>query len=207
MTQNKLRSLSKSLNAASVAAPTKGESKKYRCILIDPPTPQPMIGKFKGRHSISDKLHYKTMTIEQIKSLPVEEFAEEGCHLWLWTTNAFLKDSFDFMAAWNFKYLNIITWIKPSGLGAWFVNTTQHVLFGYYKKCQFNKVKYLPTHFNGIVKPGEHSKKPNSLLQLVEWISDEPRIEIFARKKRPRWDYIGDELGKPISIVSHKESM
>ena len=83
---------------------TKGESKKYRCILIDPPTPQPMIGKFKGRHSSSDKLHYKTMTIEQIKSLPVEEYAEEGCHLWLWTTNAFLKDSFDFMAAWNFKY-------------------------------------------------------------------------------------------------------
>ena len=53
----------------NVAALTKGESKKYRCILIDPPTPQPMIGKFKGRHSSSDKLHYKTMTIEQIKSL------------------------------------------------------------------------------------------------------------------------------------------
>ena len=101
----------------NVAAPTKGESKKYRCILIDPPTPQPMIGKFKGKHSRSDKLHYKTMTIEQIKSLPVEEYAEEGCHLWLWTTNAFLRDSFDFMAAWNFKisqyyYLDKTQWVR-----------------------------------------------------------------------------------------------
>ena len=184
---------------------------KNRCILIDPPVKQPMTGSFKSRHSRPEKLPYKTMTGDEIKSLPIEDYAEEGCHLWLWTTNRFLRDAFDFMDSWNFKYLNTITWVKPSGLGAWFANTTQHVLFGYYKKCQFHKARYLPTHFNGIVKPGEHSKKPESLFQLIEWISDEPRIEIFARQKRPRWDYVGDELGKSITAsgitLSNKEEI
>ena len=173
---------------------------KYRTITIDPPYPQPMTGGFKSRHSRPKELPYKSMTLEQIKSLDIAQYAEPGTHLYLWTTNKFLRESFDIMEKWGFKYLVTLTWIKPSGLGAWFANTTQHCLFGYYQKCQFNKARWKPTHFTGIVKPGEHSKKPESSYQLMESVSDEPRLEIFARTKREGWDYIGDELGKPIEI-------
>lgn len=176
---------------------------KYRCIVIDPPYPQPMTGAFKSRHSRPKKLPYKTMTIPQIKALPISDYAEPGCHLWLWTTNKFLRDSYDIMDVWGFKNLSICTWIKPSGLGAWFANTTQHVLFGYYQKCQFNKLRWRPTHFYGVVKPGQHSKKPESFFELVEQISDNPRIEIFARETRPGYDFIGDELGKPIEVMTN----
>lgn len=173
---------------------------KYRTIVIDPPYPHRLTGQFK-RENRAKQLPYKTMTMNEIHSLDIEKYADIGCHLWLWTTNSHLKDSFDLLKSWNFTYLNTITWCKTSGVGAYFANTTQHILMAYYKSCKFNKARWKPTHF--ITKPvgkGEHSKKPESSYQLIESISDEPRLEIFARTKREGWDYIGDELGVPILV-------
>jgi len=40
--------------------------------------------------------------------------------LWLWTTNAYLRVSFDVLDAWGFEYKNVLTWVKDRfGLGAW----------------------------------------------------------------------------------------
>jgi N6-adenosine-specific RNA methylase IME4 len=173
---------------------------KYRTILVDPPYPQPMTGAFKSRHVRPKALPYKSMTIEQIKALDIEQYAEPGSHIWLWATNTFHRDAFDILAGWGFKFLNEITWVKPSGLGAYFANTTQPLLFGYYKKCQFHKARWRPTHIHGNVKPGEHSKKPESSYKLIEDVSDEYRIELFARFEREGWTQIGDELGVPITL-------
>lgn len=82
-----------------------------------------------------------------------------------------------------------------SGIGAWFVNTTQHLLMGYYKRCEFNKKRFSPTHM--VTKPSKvHSRKPMNFYPYIEEISDEPRLEIFARYKRQGWDVMGDEIPK-----------
>ncbi len=106
------------------------------------------------------------------------------------------------MEAWGFKYLAPITWVKPSGLGNYFIHRTQHLLFGYKEKCIFNKGRYKPTVFEA--KAGRHSEKPEESYQLIESISEPPYLELFARKKRntlfgTEWDVMGNEIdGKDI---------
>jgi len=102
-----------------------------------------------------------------------------------------LRLAFDVMNAWGFTYLNTITWVKPSGFGAWFVNTTQHCLFGYYRRCEFRHERYLPTHFEAL--PGEHSEKPAKFYQLVNRISEPPRIDLFNRRLLDGFDGWGLE--------------
>jgi len=166
--------------------------KKYRTILADPPWPMKLTGLYQTRKLRPARFVYPIMQIEEIKSLPVGDLAEEGCHLWLWTTNSHLRFAFDVMESWGFKYLAPITWVKPSGCGNYFVHLTQHILFGYKDKCQFNKERYKPTVLFSTV-PKKHSQKPLESYALIESISDLPRIELFARYRINGWDAWGNE--------------
>ena len=48
-------------------------------------------------------LPYESMTVDEIKRLPVGDLADpSGAFLWLWTTNRYLRDGFDVMTAWGF---------------------------------------------------------------------------------------------------------
>jgi N6-adenosine-specific RNA methylase IME4 len=171
---------------------------RYRTILIDPPWPQTISGEWK-KHKVAKKLPYKTMSVQKIKELPINNIAEEGAHLWLWTTNQFVKEAYEVAAAWGFKVLTVITWVKPSGCGNWFVSRTQHCLFGYKNKCQFNKSRYKPTVFYSNL-PKKHSEKPEDFYELIESISDAPRLELFARKKRKGWNSWGDEIKSDVKF-------
>lgn len=168
-------------------------SGRYRCIVIDPPWAQPMVGRYAvARHSRPNALPYETMTLPEIAALPVERLAEEGAHLWLWTTNRFLRPAFDLLDGWGFTYLQTVTWVKPSGLGAWFANTTQHVLMAYYQRCIFPAARYRPTHFQAT--PRRHSEKPNTFYDLARAVSPGPRIELFARRGILGFEAWGDEV-------------
>lgn len=171
------------------------DSVRYRTIVADPPWQQKMMGKRRRSHDpyTRQKLDYPTMTLDEIQALPLAELAESGAHLWLWTTNQFLRAGFEVMEAWGFKYLAPITWVKPSGVGNYFVHRTQTVLFGYREHCRFPAARYLPTVFNA-ANPAVHSTKPEQFFDLVERISPDPRIELFARQRRAGWDAWGNEV-------------
>lgn len=179
---------------------------KYRTILADPPWPQTMAGSYLlTRHFRPAKLVYDTMSLDDIKALPVADMAADGAHLWLWVTNEFLHEGFHVMAAWGFKYLAPVTWVKPSGLGNYFIHRTEHLLFGYKGRCEFNKARYVPNvyHWN---RAGRHSKKPPESYTLIESISDEPRLELFARPVTPMfpkvegWHVWGNEVEPDVII-------
>jgi N6-adenosine-specific RNA methylase IME4 len=183
---------------------------RYRTIVADPPWTEPMTGQFASRHSRPLALTYPSMTVAEIEALPVADLAERACHLWLWTTNRYLEVAFDVMRAWGFTYLTTVTWVKPSGMGAWFASTTQHCLFGYYQRCEFPGRRWAPTHFHAV--PPRHSQKPEAFLDLVEEISPAPRLELFARRQRLGWDTWGDEalehvrLSPSLATVGHPET-
>lgn len=171
----------------------------YRTIVADPPWAEPTVGRFGDpRHSRPDALPYTTMALAEIEALPVEQLADQACHLWLWTTNRHLEAAFGVMRAWGFTYLTTVTWVKPSGLGAWFASTTQHCLFGYYERCEFPGRRWAPTHLHA--NPPSHSQKPEAFLDLVEEISPEPRLELFARRQRLGWDTWGDEALEHVTM-------
>ncbi len=171
---------------------------KYRTIVADPPWAQTLSGRSKQRPNRSLGLSYPTMSIDEICAMQVSDFAEVGCHLWLWTTNEFLHDGFHVMKSWGFKYLAPIHWVKPNGLGNYWQHRTQTILFGYYQKCQFNLERYLPNHFQA--KAGRHSEKPDASYDLVERVSDPARLEMFARRLRFGWDVFGNEVESNVEI-------
>jgi len=42
---------------------------------------------------------YPTMTLEEIKSLPVNEITDDTAHLYLWVPNALLKEGLEVLEA------------------------------------------------------------------------------------------------------------
>ncbi len=167
--------------------------RKYKTIYADPPWTEVGGGKIKRG---ADK-HYTLMKTKNIIKLHVNILAEDNCHLYLWATNNFLKDAFEVMEAWGFKYKTMITWSKDRiGLGQYFRGQTEHCLFGVkgfvpYKIID-GKRQQGTTSFTA--KRGKHSKKPIEMRNMIEKVSYPPYIELFAREKHINWDVWGDEL-------------
>jgi len=73
---------------------------KYKVIYADPPWQFKTYSE-KGLGKSADQ-HYPTMSLSDIKALPVSEIADKDCALFLWTTIPFLRQSFDVMKSWGF---------------------------------------------------------------------------------------------------------
>jgi hypothetical protein len=71
----------------------------FRVIVADPPWHFEKRAKDPSQRG---KVPYPTMTIEEIKTLPVAEIAHEDAILWLWTTNAHWPDAIEVMCFQRF---------------------------------------------------------------------------------------------------------
>jgi len=165
----------------------------YRCIVIDPPWPMRKI--LRDTVPKQDVFPYKTMTLDAIKDIDIASLADpDGCHVYLWTTQKFLPNSFDIMQEWGVNYQCLMTWTKPTGFTpfSWMYNT-EHVLFGTIGNLAVQR-KGLKIGFDAPVVG--HSVKPQVFFDRVEQASPEPRLEMFARTKRDGWDSWGDETDK-----------
>jgi N6-adenosine-specific RNA methylase IME4 len=107
---------------------------RYRTIVADPPWP---IGDFPewagGKGAIP--CPYPTMTIEEIKALPVRSLSDNvdhDAHLYLWTCDQFLAESIEVARAWGFHHTATIVWCKATmgtGLGGIWPANVEFVLF------------------------------------------------------------------------------
>lgn len=49
--------------------------------------------------------------------------------------------------------------------------------------------------FEGLSAPvGRHSEKPDAFYSIVEKLFAGPRLDLFARKHRPGWTCLGNEV-------------
>ncbi|HEY4109599.1 MT-A70 family methyltransferase, partial [Puia sp.] len=77
--------------------------KKFATIVADPPWQfQNKTGKVAPEHKRLAR--YSTLTLEEIKGIPVGKAAEATAHLYLWVPNALLAEGLEVMAAWGFTY-------------------------------------------------------------------------------------------------------
>lgn len=163
---------------------------KFATIVIDPPWDWGDEGDVNqmGRA----KPDYATMSIDQIAGLPVADLADIDCHLYCWITNRSLPKGFALLDKWNFRFITVLTWVKPSfGLGNYFRGQTEHVLFGV-KGSQMLKRKDIGTVFHAPRGPNGHSSKPEEFYQIVETCSPGPYLEMFSRVKRSGWNAWGE---------------
>lgn len=184
--------------AASLLALAAG--RKFATVLADPPWQfQNRTGKVAPEHKRLSR--YGTMMLDDIVSLPVSQLADEPAHLYLWVPNALLPEGLRVMQAWGFKYKSNIVWHKVRkdggpdgrGVGFYFRNTTELVLFGVRGKSartlapgrsQVNVMRTMKR---------EHSRKPDELYDIIEACSPGPRIELFARGTREGWAGWGNQ--------------
>lgn len=169
--------------------------KKYKTIYIDPPWEEKGGGKIKRG---ADR-HYKTMTIDEIGALPIREISDpDGCHLYLWITNNFLEKGLTLIKKWGFEYITTITWFKDRfGLGQYYRGITEHCIFATSKKRLPYKIinNKRCQGVTGFYEPKTiHSRKPSKMREMIESVSYEPRIEIFARQHYDGWDCWGNEV-------------
>lgn len=178
------------------------DGKKYNTIYADPPWQfQNRTGKVAPEHKRLTR--YETMTLEDIKKLPVEEFSGEKAHLYLWVPNALLPEGLAVMDAWGFDYKTNLIWEKVRkdgqpdgrGVGFYFRNVTEILLFGIKKKSSPNRTLAPARSQVNLIRTmkREHSRKPDEIIPIIEACSLEPRIELFARGDREGWDMWGDQ--------------
>lgn len=144
------------------------------------------------------------MSLDRIKAMPVSDLAAENSHLWLWVTNATLREGYDVAEAWGYTVRQQLTWIKfRLGLGAYLRNSTEHLLFATRGKAPVN-FRSQPTWINAPVQ--EHSRKPQEQYAIIERISDGPFLELFARRRpssSAAWSVWGDEIDSDICLPGY----
>jgi N6-adenosine-specific RNA methylase IME4 len=102
------------------------------------------------------------------------------------------------MDAWSFSYRSAITWVKPQmGLGRYFRSATEHLLFGVRGRAPI-AFRSQPTWLFAPVQ--DHSHKPEEQYAIIERCSPGPFLELFARRKQPGWDVLGNEMDSDIEL-------
>jgi len=172
---------------------------KYNTIVIDPPWDLNLVGGFDKRENRAKELPYKTMTLQEIKDFPIKNFANEGCHIYLWTTNSFLRRAFEVFDSWGVSFHLVLVYAKPSFIAPVLAYqfATEFLLLGFYgKPMQKFSGKIKLNWFEGHSQAGNHSKKPDVAYNLIRDMSPEPRIDIFSRRCIAGFDAWGDQAPK-----------
>lgn len=174
--------------------------RRFSTVLADPPWQfQNRTGKMAPEHKRLSR--YPTMTLQEIKDLPVEAIVKDTAHLYLWVPNALLADGLQVMEHWGFTYKTNLIWYKirkdggpdRRGVGFYFRNVTEMILFGVRGK---NARTLQPGRSQENIissRKREHSRKPDEQYEIIESCSWGPRIELFARGPRKGWFCWGNQ--------------
>jgi len=160
--------------------------------------------------------HYPTMTLADLKALPVGDIMAKDSVLAMWIVGSHCDAALELGQAWGFRFAtDLFYWLKQR-----LVDADQVSLFtgdippprmsmGYYSRKQLEPC-WLFTRGKGlavlehdvrqlIIQPATaHSRKPPEQYDRLERLfgTDLRAIELFARNTRPGWTSWGNEVGK-----------
>ena len=167
------------------------QGRKFPTIYADPPWP------YENEASRAAAVnHYPTMSIDDICAEPVHRLAEDNAHLHLWTTNAFLREAFDVIDAWGFRFKSCLVWIKDEiGMGNYWRVSHEFLLLGVRGQLTFRDRtvrSWIQAHRTS------HSRKPGIVRALVESVSPGPYLELYGREELPNsaWTVYGNQVEK-----------
>lgn len=177
---------------------------EYRCMVADPPW---QFGdKLPGPGRGAEK-HYKTMSTNEICAmtlLPPAQFPTlaSDAMLFLWRVSSMVEDAYRVVRAWGFVPKSEIVWVKLTSTGE-----KKHFGMGRYVRARHETcivaTRGKPLVLSHSVRStfeapvGKHSEKPQVFFDIVEQLCAGPRVEMFARRRRPRWDALGDQVPAP----------
>lgn len=198
----------------------------FRCILADPPwrfttfsdkgrgrCPDGPLTRNESRQN-SPARHYDTMTLGEIKALPVAATAARDAVLLLWVVDPMVPEAIEVGRSWGFTYKTTgFVWAKerrvtsrrgdafdepdhkrfPMGTGYWTRSNPELCLLftrGKPKRVSAAVRKLL------IAPRREHSRKPDEQYERIEGLVEGPYLELFARTERPGWTAWGNQTDR-----------
>lgn len=185
----------------------------YRVVLADPPW-RYLTYSAKGLGKSADR-HYNTMSIADIKALPVRQVCAKDAVVLMWIIDSHVEIGMDILKAWGFTYKTVgLYWVKtnatgdkfPMGTGFWTRANPEHAFLATVGDEQEVERLFLTSvgqpkrQNNGVprlmVSPRrEHSRKPDETHDRVERLLPGPYLEMFSRTDRRGWDVWGAEAG------------
>lgn len=181
----------------------------FRVITADPPWDFKSNSKAKpGRNA---RRHYKTMSLAEIRAMPVEQFAAENSVLFFWITGPLLVQGahIPIMRSWGFEPTAMgFDWIKlnPNSSSVFF---TQADIFKGGGFTTRKNAEYVVLGKRGrsvrenagvssvLISPRrEHSQKPEDFHKRVMQYTSGPYLELFGRQQRDGWTVRGDQADK-----------
>ncbi len=151
--------------------------------------------------------HYPTMTIEELRKLPVGDIAATDCVLFMWVTVPFMAEALDLIERRGFTYKSEYIWDKTP----WDGDGADAVIKGAQGTGFWSRVNHevlivatrgappapapgenFPSVYREVA--GAHSAKPEHYSRMIErYYPNMPKIELNARAPRDGWDVWGNE--------------
>lgn len=185
------------------------KGQRFRVLAIDPPWHFKSNSKANpGRNA---QRHYACMSAAELAALPVGDLAADDCAAFLWITGPMLAIGahLPLFKAWNFKPSGMaFVWVKlyPRATSLFILKSDLTIGGGFTtrKNCEFvvlgkrgRSVRQNAGVHEVIIEPRrDHSRKPEQFYERVEAYSAGPRLELFARQRRPGWQSWGNEVDK-----------
>lgn len=181
---------------------------RFRTLVLDPPWNEDNVSTASGHD-------YAQMSIDQIRALPVGQWADDDAHLYLWFTSNILPLIPQLLEAWGFEHKALHTWVKETadperndpklGLGRYYRNTTEFFVFATRgtRSALPRRMATLstPTHHRWPTTGLRNSEKPEGFYELVRACSYGPFGEAFQRQARPDFINLYQEAG-PVGIAA-----
>lgn len=163
--------------------------KKYQIIYADPP----WLYKSAGQQ-IKGETKYPSMTLEELKEMPVKQISEPESVLLMWATSPKLPSAIELVEAWGFQYKTVFHYWRKiykngnpvCGIGWWtkpqiemlLVATRGNVL----KKWKQDNKMYQEVCTERL---GHSAKPPIVRENIKKFFGVKKRIELFARGTCP----------------------
>lgn len=139
--------------------------------------------------------HYPTVPLEELKALPVHRIAARDCLLFLWSTSPHLDQAIQLGKAWGFAWATVaFVWDKLR-------MNPGHYTMSQCELCLVFRRGRIPLprgarNVRQLVREERrsHSAKPEEVRRRIEaMFPEQPRIELFARRRAPGWEAWGLE--------------
>jgi N6-adenosine-specific RNA methylase IME4 len=172
--------------------------RKFSVVYGDPPW---QYGNERTRSAAAK--NYATLSIEDLKRLPIGRLCKPDCALLLWSTGPFVDEAIRLGESWGFEYKTIgFLWAKRNkvsnspffGMGNYTrANVEPCLLFtrGSPKVRSHAVSQFVWTPIE------RHSEKPAVVRNLiVQLFGDVARLELFSRHRVKGWERWGNEVLK-----------
>lgn len=183
----------------------------FRVVVADPPWAfgDQLPGKTRGAAK-----QYRCLPLREIETFlddrPELQIADDAL-LFLWRVSAMAEDAYKVARAWGFEPKSEIVWVKTSAGGVGLHFGMGRYVRAAHETCiiaRRGRAKVLDRSVRSVffAGTGAHSQKPEQFFRLVEKLTDGPRLELFARRQRPGWTCLGDEMPDQITAAKpHQE--